>query len=170
MPRSVGFFRNLNLGQGWAPTRPQLVAAYEAAGATDLVNVQTNGTVIFSAAAPRQVTDAALAALQPLTGYADIAVVRSAAWILALVDSFDALDLSDDEASEALPVDVPWTSPDGHLRIVAGDRRHAVTSFRPYSGGPGSTAGPTLQQVTGVKGTARGTGTMRRLAARIRAV
>ena len=92
----------------------------------------------------------------------------------SLVAGFDRLDLRDDEPSEVvlfdarlLPVEVPWTSPDGRLRILAGDRRHAVTSYRP-SGVGGSNAGPTLQQLTGVKGTARGTGTMRRLSLRIR--
>ncbi len=173
MPRSVAFFRNLNLGQGWSPTRPQLVAAYDAAGATDVVNVQGNGTVVFSSSAPRRTTDAVLASLADGPGYADIAVVRAAAWVSALVAGFDELDLRDDEPSEvvlfdarALSVDVPWTSPDGRLRILAGDHRHAVTSYRP-SGGGGSNAGPTLQQLTGVKGTARSTGTMRRLSLRL---
>ena len=176
MPRSVAFFRNLNLGQGWSPTRPELVAAYAAAGATDVVNVQVNGTLIFSSPAPRRVTDTVLASLVDLTGYADIAVVRPATWVSSLVAGFDQLDLRDDEPSElvlfdarSLPVDVPWTSPDGRLRILAGDRRHAVTSYRPYDRGPGSTAGPTLQALTGVKTTARSTGTIRRLAARIAA-
>ena len=147
------FFRNLNLGQGWSPTRPQLVAAYEAAGATEVVNVQGNGTVVFTAPAPRRVTDAVLRSLADLTGYADIAVVRRATWVIGLVAGFGALDLRNDEPSEvvlfdarAWPVAVPWTSPDGRLRILAGDRRHAVTSYRPGAAGGGSNAGPVLQE------------------------
>jgi hypothetical protein len=88
--------------------------------------------------------------------------------------SLDDLDLRDDEPSEvsffdarpSLPIAVPWTSPDGRLRVLAGDHRFAVTSFRP-SGGGGSNAAVVLQELTGVKVTARGTGTVRRLAARI---
>ena len=52
MARSVAFFRNLNLGQGWAPTRAQLVGAFETAGARDVDNIQVNGTVAYTAPAP----------------------------------------------------------------------------------------------------------------------
>ncbi|GAA2122805.1 DUF1697 domain-containing protein [Nocardioides bigeumensis] len=174
MPRSVAFFRNLNLGQGWAPTRPQLVAAYEAAGATDVDNVQSNGTILFTAAAHVSTTRAVLATLKDLTGYADIAVVRTANWVWCVAEESDELDLPDDEAHEVVffdakvPVEIPWTSPDGHLRILGGGAGYAITSFKRYPRGPGSTAGPTLEQLTGVKGTARGVSTIRRLAARIR--
>jgi uncharacterized protein (DUF1697 family) len=174
VPTSVAFFRNLNLGQGWAPTRPQLVAAFEAAGAGGVDNVQVNGTVVFDHPAPVAATREVLAGLRDLTGYGDIAVVRPAGWVVALAASFEDLDLRDDEPSEVafydarppLPIAVPWTSPDGRLRVLAGDHRFAVTSFRP-GGGRGSNAAVVLQELTGVKVTARGTGTVQRLAARI---
>jgi uncharacterized protein (DUF1697 family) len=174
VPTSVAFFRNLNLGQGWAPTRPQLVAAFEATGAGSVDNVQVNGTVVFDHPAPVRATREVLLGLRDLTGYDDIAVVRPARWVVRLAASLDDLDLRDDEPSEVsffdarppLPIAVPWTSPDGRLRVLAGDHRFAVTSFRP-SGGRGSNASAVLQELTGVKVTARGTGTVLRLAARI---
>ena len=45
----VAFFRNLNLGQrrSHSPTRPELLDAFERAGATSAVNFQVNGTIVF---------------------------------------------------------------------------------------------------------------------------
>ncbi len=172
MARSVVFFRNLNLGQGWAPTRRQLEAAYDAAGASDVVNVQSNGTVVFTAAAPRRTTDAVLSALHELTGYSDIAVVRSARWVERLAARLGELDVPDDIPSEVVLFDgpavtppCPWTSPDGRTRVIAADRQHAVTTFD-RTAGRGSNAAAVLEQLTGVRTTARGTATMVRVAAR----
>lgn len=173
MPRSVAFFRNLNLGQGWSPTRPQLVGAFEAAGATEVVNVQVNGTVVFTHPAPRRATDEVLAALKVQTTYDDIAVVRPARWVVDLAGWLRGLEVPEGTATEvvlfdarALPVELPWSTAGGVLTVVRGDRRHAVATTAP-GGLRGSSAGPVLQGLTGVKGTARGAGTMLRLAERI---
>jgi len=174
VPTSVAFFRNLNLGQGWAPTRLQLVAAFVAAGAGGVDNVQVNGTVVFDHPAPVRATREVLVGLRDLTGYDDVAVVRPAHWVVGLAAGLDDLDVRDDEPSEValfdarppLPIAIPWTSPDGRLRVLAGNHRFAVTSFRPV-GNRGSNAAAVLQELTGVRVTARGTGTVRRLAARI---
>ena len=37
----MAFFRNLNLGQGWAPTSAHLVDTFEAAGAVDVESAVT---------------------------------------------------------------------------------------------------------------------------------
>ncbi len=171
--RSVAFFRNLNLGQGWSPTRPQLVEAFERAGATEVVSFQGNGTVLFAAHAPTRVLPLVLDTLRALTGYDDLGVVRRADWCAELADRITGLEFLDDEEGEValfdsrqpLPVELPWQSPKG-LRILAGDHRHAITGWRRARGGGNAT--PVLQELTGVKVTSRGTPTMLRLARKIR--
>ncbi|MFC5176065.1 DUF1697 domain-containing protein [Nocardioides taihuensis] len=175
MGRSVAFFRNLNLGQGWAPTRPQLVAAYEEAGASDVVNVMVNGTVVFTHRAPVAATRAVLAALRPLTGYDDVAVVRPAAWLRSLVEHADALGLDDPgelavevsffDARRPLGLALPWTAPGGRLTVVAGDHRHAISIWVPGPGGSNATV--VLQGVTGVRVTSRALATVRRVVTRL---
>jgi hypothetical protein len=179
VPTAVAFFRNLNLGQGWAPTRVQLEAAFATAGATRIDSVQVNGTVVFSHPAPVRATGEVRALLQLLRGYDDIAVVRRATWLLDLVQRADELARSDDlpddlpvevaffDARPPFPLALPWTSPDGRLRVLLGDHRHAVTTFHDDSG-RGSNATAVLQEVTGVKVTSRSLGTVRRVADRIR--
>jgi uncharacterized protein (DUF1697 family) len=171
VPTAVAFFRNLNLGQGWAPRRPQLEGAFLDAGATRVRSVRSNGTVVFQHPAPVRVAAEVRTALDALTGYDDVVVVRRAGWLLDLVRHADTLDLSDDvpveveffDARPPFPLTVPWTSPDGRLRVLAGDHRHAVTSFHDESG-RGSNATAVLQQVTGVRVTSRGLDTVRRIA------
>jgi len=172
---AVAFFRNLNLGQGWAPTRVQLEAAFATAGATHIDSVQVNGTVVFSHPAPVRATGEVRALLRLLTGYDDVAVVRRASWLLDLVQRADGLGLPGDlpvevaffDARPPFPLTLPWTTPDGRLRVLLGDHRHAVTSFHDDSG-RGSNATAVLQEVTGVKVTSRSLGTVRRVAERIR--
>lgn len=171
MPLAVAFFRNLNLGQGWAPRRPQLEEAFVDAGATGVRSIRSNGTVVFAHAAPVKAAGDARAALRVLTGYDDLVVVRRAHWMLDLVRRIAALDLAGDVAAEVaffdarppFPLLLPWVSPDGRLRVLAGDHRHAVTSFQDESG-RGSNATLVLQRVTGVRVTSRGLGTVRRVA------
>ena len=177
MGRSVALFRNLNLGQGWSPTRPQLVAAYEDAGATDVVNVQVNGTILFTHRSPVSATRSVRAALRPLTGYDDIAVVRSAAWLRSLVRRADDLGLDvtlDDgvavevsffDARRPLGIDLPWRAPGGRLTVVAGDHRYAISTWTPGTGGSNGTV--VLQELTGVRVTSRGLATVRRVVTRL---
>ena len=174
MALAVAFFRNLNLGQGWSPTRPQLVAAYARAGATYVDNVQTNGTVIFAARAPVTATRAVLAELLGVSGYADIAVVRSAAFVREVADRLGALAVPDDvpvevslyDARRPFPHPLPWTTPDGQVEVLHADRRHAITAFHNQGLG-GSPAGRVLAGLVGVKVTARSAGTMVRLPPRL---
>ena len=175
MPTAVAFFRNLNLGQGWAPTRVQLEAAFAAVGATGIDSVQVNGTVVFDHRAPVRAAGEVRELLRTLTGYADVVVVRRAGWLLDLVQRADLLGLPEGlpvevalfDARPPFPLDLPWTTPDGRLRVLLGDHRHAVTSFHDDSG-RGSNATVVLQDVTGVKVTSRSLGTVRRVADRIR--
>lgn len=172
MPVAVAFYRNLNLGQGWAPRRPQLEQAFVDAGATGVRSVRSNGTVVFEHCAPVRAAAQVRAALGTLTGYDDVVVVRRASWMRDLVRRAEALDLPDGgpvevaffDAPPPFPLLLPWTSPDGRLRVLSGDHRHAITSFHDESG-RGSNATVVLQEVTGVRVTSRGLETVRRLAA-----
>ncbi len=172
MGRSVAFFRNLNLGQGWAPTRPQLVGAFESAGATDVDNIQVNGTVAFSAVAPVRTAAEVRRSLLALTGYDDIVVVRPAGFVRRLADRLAAAALPADAPVEVALFDArvgvpsPWTSPDGRVELLWGDHRHAVTLFHPDGRG-GSPANAWLQQLVGVRVTCRGATTILRVAARV---
>ncbi len=171
MPVAVALFRNLNLGQGWAPRRPQLEEAFADAGAARVRSVRSNGTVVFEHPAPKRAAAQVRTALGGLTGYDDVVVVRRAHWLLDLVRRADTLDLPVGAAAEVaffdarspLPLVLPWASPDGRLRVLAGDHRHAVTSFHDASG-RGSNATVVLQRVTGVRVTSRGLDTVRRVA------
>lgn len=171
VPAAVALFRNLNLGQGWAPRRPELEEAFVNAGATEIRNVRSNGTVVFSHAAPVRAAAEVRSALTTLTGYDDIVVVRRAAWITDLLRRADAFGLPDGvpvevaffDARPPFPITPPWTSPDGRLRVLLGDHRHAVTSFHDASG-RGSNAPVVLQEATGVRVTSRGIDTVRRVA------
>jgi hypothetical protein len=174
MPLAVAFFRNLNLGQGWSPTRPQLVAAYERAGATYVDNVQSNGTLIVLAPDPVAATRAVLAEVREVSGYADIAVVRSASFVREVAARLAGLAVPDDVPVEVLVYDarrpfphpLPWTTSDGQVEVLHADRRHAITAFHQQGLG-GSPAGRVLPELVGVPVTARGAGTLLRVAARL---
>lgn len=174
MPRSVAFFRNLNLGQGWSPTRPQLVGAFEQAGATGVDSVQVNGTVVFTHRAPVRATREVVTHLRGLTGYDDVAIVRSAAWVTDLAQRLQDLDPDPDrltevvlfDAPEPVPVTLPWTAPNGRVTLLVADERHAIAQYVP-EGPQGTSAGMLLQRLTGVKTSGRVAGTMLRLARRI---
>lgn len=171
MPTAVAFFRNLDLGQGWAPRRPDLEAAFVDAGATAVRSVRSNGTVVFGHPAPVRAAATVRDSLRTLTGYDDVVIVRRPRWLLDLVHRADGLDLPDDvpvevaffDARPPFPLRLPWTSPDGRLRVLTGDHRHAVTSFHDASG-RGSNATVVLHEVTGARVTSRGYDTVRRVA------
>ncbi|MGZ4466538.1 MAG: DUF1697 domain-containing protein [Nocardioides sp.] len=174
MPTAVALFRNLNLGQGWAPRRAELVAAFTDAGATGVRSVRSNGTVVLTHPAPARAAAEVRARLRELTGYDDVVVVRRAAWLRDLVRRTDGLGLPDDvpvevaffDARRPLPVALPWASPDNRLRVFAGDARHAVTTFHDDSG-RGSNATVVLQELTGARVTSRGLGTVRLVVERL---
>jgi uncharacterized protein (DUF1697 family) len=176
VPTAVAFFRNLNLGQGWAPTRSQLEDAFTAVGADRADSVQVNGTVVLDHPAPVRAAAEVRAHLRELTGYADIVVVRRASWLLDLLRRADGLALPDGVPTEVAfydsrapcPLDPPWTSPDGRLLVHAGDHLHAISTFRGASG-RGSNATVVLEGVTGVRVTSRALATVRRVGTRIEA-
>ena len=167
---SVAFFRNLNLGQrrSRSPTRPELLAAFEHAGARSATSFQVNGTVIFEADDDLQsLADRAVELLTPVCGYQDAVLVRPVSWVLELdldevvanaeVSFFDA---------PPFPEPLPWTPETGGLTVVRADGRHAV-SVNDLERTSGATW--VLERLLGVPVTSRGVPTMRRLAAKLHA-
>jgi uncharacterized protein (DUF1697 family) len=84
---SVAFFRNLNLGQrrSRSPTRPELLEAFERAGAATATSFQVNGTVIFGTdQKPQALAEETVRLLTPVCGYDDVVLVRPVSWVLEL--------------------------------------------------------------------------------------
>jgi len=172
MGTQVAFFRNMNLGQARSrsPRSPELLGAFEQAGATRAVNFQTNGTVIFDGPRPRRIAADVVTALTALTGYDDLVVVRPSAWVVALADSLDptlpAAEVALFDAPGRMPeVDLPHVVrvSTGMLTVVALGPSFAVTSTT----GSGISAGPVLTDLLEVPVTCRGVPTMVRLARRL---
>lgn len=171
MPSQVAFFRNMNLGQARSrsPRSSDLVEAFTAAGATRVVNFQTNGTVIFDGPHPRRIAAGVVRLLTGLTGYDDLVVVRPADWLVDLAARLDP-DLPSAEVAlyddPTLPrLDLPHVERvrSGALTILTLDEQHAVTSGT----GSGISAGPVLTALLGVQVTCRGVPTVLRLARRL---
>lgn len=127
----VAFFRNLNLGQLRSPTREQLLAAFAAEGARDVLSHQSNGTVAFSTTGdPQRLADAVVARLGPVCGYDDVVPVRSLAWLagLGLDELPDGCELTVVDGPSRFPEPLPWR-PDGQeVTVLRADRRHAIVA------------------------------------------
>ncbi|MBL0749655.1 DUF1697 domain-containing protein [Nocardioides sp. G10] len=121
---SVAFFRNLNVGQRRSPSRDQLLDAFAAAGATDVLSHLSNGTVAFTAAGdPQPLADAVAERLSTVCDYADLAVVRPVAWLVDL--DLDALP----DGCELTLFDGP--SPFPEAAVGPGPRRRHGAGRRP---------------------------------------
>ena len=150
----VAFFRNMNLGQARSrsPRSSELLDAFAAAGATGAVNFQTNGTVIFAVDEPAALAESVVTRLTAVTGYSDLVVVRSAAWLIDTVEHVDP----DLPAGEVALFNAPWLpdlvlphlerAPKGELVVHTLTRSHAVTSAT----GSGNSAGPVQTRLVGV--------------------
>lgn len=170
----VAFFRAMNLGQRRfrSPTSAELLAAFDGAGAVGVVNVQSNGTVIFGCpgAAPGAVLGRVQATLRADLGYADIAVVREADWVTALAEHLDPGLVGGEvtlfDAVRVPRLALPWTEAEhGELTVHALDLRHAVTSWSSVRSGSNATT--VLTEMVGTRVTSRGIPTMLRLANRL---
>jgi hypothetical protein len=167
---SVAFFRNLNLGQrrSRSPTRPELLEAFDHAGARSATSFQVNGTVIFDVDGdPQSVANHAVELLTPVCGYDDVVLVRPVWWILELDvdDVVPNAEVSFFDGPESFPESLPWTPVTGGLTVVRADGRHAV-SVNDLERTSGATW--VLEKLLGVPVTSRGVPTMRRLVAKLR--
>ncbi len=169
MDYSVAFFRNLNLGQrrSRSPTRPELLEAFEQAGAKSATSFQVNGTVVFEADGdPQGLADRAVALLTLVCGYDDAVLVRPVSWVLEL-DLDDVVSNAEVSFFDApsFPESLPWTPEHGGLTVERADGRHAV-SVNDLERSSGATW--VLERLLGVPVTSRGVPTMQRLTAKLR--
>jgi hypothetical protein len=166
---AVAFFRNLNLGQrrSRSPTRPELLHAFERAGATDALNFQVNGTIVFQTDQDAQaLAEEAVRLLTPVCGYDDAVIVRPVPWILDLdlADIGANAEVSLFDGPDQFPEPLPWVAGTG-VTVVRADHLHAVCAndVERTSGGTW-----TLERLLGMPVTSRGVSTMLRLQARLR--
>ncbi len=164
----MAFFRNLNLGQrrSHSPTRPELLDAFAAAGATDPTSFQVNGTVVYDAEDDgRSVAARAIGLLTPVCGYDDTVVVRTLDWVLELEldDTAPNSEIAFFDGPDPFPEQLPWEAPGAGLTVVRADQWHAVcvNDVQRTSG-----ATRALEKRLGVKVTSRGVPTIQRLQAR----
>jgi hypothetical protein len=168
---SVAFFRNLNLGQrrSRSPTRPELLDAFERAGATGALNFQVNGTIIFEAQGDPQVLgDETVRLLTPVCGYADAVIVRPVPWILRLeLGEGPDTEVSFFHGPDPFPEPLPWVAPGAGLTVVRADSVHAV-SVADLEQTSGATWA--LERLLATPVTSRGVPTMLRLRKRLRSL
>lgn len=166
--RHVAFFRNLNLGQRGSPTTAQLVSAFEQAGATEVVSVRVNGTVVFRSRSPARTRDGVCASVAEVSGWCDVAPVRSAAWVSDLAARLAGVDGNAEVAffdvRHDFPEALPWRPESGRLTVVHADRQHAIAvNDEPRT----SYATPVLERLLGLRVTSRGAETVLAVAARL---
>ena len=166
---SVAFFRNLNLGQRRCPSRVQLVEAFEAEGATDVLSHQVNGTIAFTAPDGRSaqvVADAVVSRVQQLCEWSDVVLVRSVEWLESLdVDALpDGCELTLMHGPEPFPEAVPWDPGRGEVTVLRADGHHAIVLNHVERRSNGT---PVIEWRLGVPATSRGIGTVQRLLARL---
>ncbi len=171
----VAFFRNVNLGQGLAPTRPQLEAAFAAAGSAGAASFQTAGTVVFAAAgepAAETILAGARERLLEWRGLREPAYLAPLGHLAELVaaDPFTGCDLSDvlDTSATLMPRDalagltLPLASPGGDVVVVRLTAYLALTLRRRTGAHPGSPT-PFFEKLLGIRATTRGWNTIQRL-------
>jgi hypothetical protein len=164
----VAFFRNLNLGQPGSPSRGVLLATFAAAGATDVLSHQSNGTVAFSAPAdgdPVCLSRTVADRLGPTCAYADVVLVRSLAWLrgLQLEGLPDGCEVTLFDGSAPFPEPLPW-SPTPEVTVLSADRLHAIVHNHVARRSFGTRV---VETRLGVRATSRGVGTVLRLLDRV---
>lgn len=164
----VAFFRNLNLGQRGSPTKAMLVAAFEEAGATDVVSVRVNGTVVFRSGAAARTRDRVCSLLIHRTDWCDVAPVRAAPWVLDLAERLRGVEGNAEvafyDARRDFPEPLPWRPASGRVTVLHADRRHAIAvNDEPRT----SYATPVLERLLGLRVTSRGAATVLAVAERL---
>ena len=164
----VAFFRNLNLGQRRSPTRQQLVDAFVAEGATDVLSHQGNGTVAFRAPLgrdPQAIADAVAGRLGPVCGWGDVVLVRPVEWLasLGLDDQPSGCELTLFDGPSSFPEALPW-SPDAEVTVLRADHLHAIVLNHRERRSRGT---PVVEARIERRATSRGVGTVQRLLARL---
>ncbi len=172
----AAFLRNVNLGRPRAPTRAQLEAAMQAAGATEPQSFQTNGTVVFGARSLHGADRVLRKALKLLADECELAepgCVRSLDELAALAATTAFEDYDRDEVYEfvfsfacdrstKLKGKLPLDNAQGNVRILALKDGNALGVSWKLGASPGS-PNLFLEKSTGAPWTSRAIGTLQRL-------
>lgn len=158
---SVAFFRNLNQGQRGHPTAAQLVDAFVRCGAVDVRPVRSNGTVIFEAEDAQRCLDEALALLDGVSAWGDVAFTREGDWLAAraselpagIVPALVELSLLDDGRTLSAPMPMRGK---GCAVVVAGPGYAITVNDTPGT----SQATPTLEKALATPVTSRSASTL----------
>lgn len=175
----AAFLRNVNLGRPGAPTRAQLEAAMNEAGAQGAQSFQVNGTVVFDARSPagaERVLRKALKRLAVECALVEPGCVRSIEELAPLVDAEVFSPYDPDEVYEfvlsfscqrevSLPGTLPLDNPANNVRLLAMANGNVLSVCWKRGASPGS-PNLFLERTTGVPWTSRSIGTIRRLVAK----
>lgn len=166
----VAFVRNVNLGQRGHPSTDDLLSAFAAAGATDALSFQSNGTIVFTARAAEAdgLAQDAVAALARAAGHEREVFTASLASLRLVVDEHgSALDT---HRRELTLHGGPALEPDSVALLEAERRAHCTV----LDSAPGwvvtlnlrdrqSNGTPLVEHVLGLPATSRGMPTLVRL-------
>ena len=166
----VALLRNVNVGQRGHPTTDDLLTAFTAAGATDALSFQSNGTIVFTglAAEAESLAQDAVAALARTAGHEREVVTASLASLRTLVDEHGSAP--DAHRRELTLHGGPALEPDSVALLEAERRAHC----RVLDSAPGwvvtlnlrdrqSNGTPLVEHVLGIPATSRGLPTLVRL-------
>ncbi|MBB5632576.1 hypothetical protein BKA04_000799 [Cryobacterium mesophilum] len=166
---SVAFFRNLNQGQRRSPSSVILERAFVNEGATDVLLVQGNGTVVFSAEDVAVCIRDAAMTVRAASDWDDVVFVRPVDWLAELVRGLDSdvpisanteLSLFDEAVAVAGSIPLPGR----RCTIIRGGPGYAVCLNDRERESNGT---PTLERMLDVRVTSRGLPTLRRLIRRL---
>ena len=172
--RCVALVRNVMLGREGLH-RELLVRLVEDAGGGDVVSVLTTGNLLFTM--PSEAVDPVISQLEAdiavVLGRTEPVVVRTLDWLRSFVqhDPFTAEQHADAECEvaflhhRAAPLDPSRIPFPGRTTVVAVRTRELVTA-RPRTGNNRPHVNRLLERATGQPATARGWGTLRRIASR----
>lgn len=166
----VAFVRNVNLGQRGHPSTDELLSAFAAAGATDALSFQSNGTIVFTARAAEAdgLAQDAVAALARVARHEREVVTASLASLRPLVDEHGSA--IDTHRRELTLHGGPALEPDSVALLEAERRAHCTV----LDSAPGwvvtlnlrdrqSNGTPLVEHVLGIPATSRGLPTLVRL-------
>ena len=166
----VAFVRNVNLGQRGHPSADDLLSAFAAAGATDALSFQSNGTIVFTARAAEAdgLAQDAVAALARAAGHEREVFTASLASLRPLVDEHGSA--IDTQRRELTLHGGPALESDSVALLEAERRAHCTV----LDSAPGwvvtlnlrdrqSNGTPLVEHVLGIPATSRGLPTLVRL-------
>lgn len=171
----VAFFRNVNLGQPGSPTRSELEAAFQQAGARTPHSFMSNGTLIFGVPSDdlaEPIAAGACEMLRNICGMVEPVFVRNLSLLAGYVAQDPFAEWHGEKISEyaitffdvaaALPVQLPIESERKDCLVFRVDAGDAFCVSREVNGKTGYPT-PVIEKALGVPATTRSWTTILRL-------